>query len=331
MVKRDILLNFEDMWPGFDKQDNFFFRLLSSKYNPVISNRPQILIFGDYGKKHLRYNCTRIHYVSENKRPDFKYCDFSFSFDYDEMNGKNHRLPLYALYMEKNESTFGANHRHFLEGLGSSDAFQVFQRKDKFCCMLVSNPNALERLRFFEYLSAYRQVDSGGRVLNNIGYVVDDKAQFSSRYKFMIAFENSSWPGYTTEKIFEAFAQNCIPIYWGDPLVAREFNSNAFVNVHNYEDFDSVIERIRMIDQDDDLYQAMIQQPKFVDGIVPVSIRPEQVAAKFDEILRPEVLESGHSLGRAMRTRYWCMMDYKHHVAKRLKDRFPIIRRLRGG
>jgi len=34
-----------------------------------------------------------------------------------------------------------------------------------------------------------------------------------------------------TEKIVEAFAANCIPIYWGDPSISKVFNSKAFINV----------------------------------------------------------------------------------------------------
>jgi glyoxylate carboligase len=54
--------------------------------------------------------------------------------------------------------------------------------------------------------------------MNNIGYIVDNKRQFQSEYKFSIAFENNAhrpqYPGYTTEKIMEPMTVNSIPIYW---------------------------------------------------------------------------------------------------------------------
>ena len=37
-----------------------------------------------------------------------------------------------------------------------------------------------------------------------------------------IAFENSSFPGYTTEKIFEPMLEGSIPIYWGNPRVDED-------------------------------------------------------------------------------------------------------------
>ena len=42
------------------------------------------------------------------------------------------------------------------------------------------------------------------------------KLKIISNHKFNIAFENSSYPGYVTEKITDAFIANTIPIYWGD-------------------------------------------------------------------------------------------------------------------
>lgn len=42
------------------------------------------------------------------------------------------------------------------------------------------------------------------------------------RYKFTIAFENQSYPGYVTEKIADALMAGTVPIYWG----ARMFPKN---------------------------------------------------------------------------------------------------------
>ena len=41
---------------------------------------------------------------------------------------------------------------------------------------------------------------------------------------FTIAFKNDSYPGYTTEKIYEPMYVNSLPIYSGNPLVYRDFN-----------------------------------------------------------------------------------------------------------
>ena len=76
----------------------------------------------------------------------------------------------------------------------------------KFCSMVVSNAQVSNpiRERFFRLLSEYKQVDSGGRLWNNVGGPVADKQKFIGGYKFNIAFENSAVLGYTTEKIMDA-------------------------------------------------------------------------------------------------------------------------------
>ena len=101
-----------------------------------------------------------------------------------------------------------------------------------FCSFLYSNEKARERIDFFHRLSEVGRVDSGGKVLNNIGYRVEDKLKFYGKYKFSIAFENSQFPGYTTEKILHAFMANTVPIYWGNPLVGNDFNPDSFINCH---------------------------------------------------------------------------------------------------
>ncbi|WP_281650799.1 glycosyltransferase family 10 [Helicobacter bilis] len=93
---------------------------------------------------------------------------------------------------------------------------------------MVSN-NALtdKRDMFFEALSKYKRVDSGGRWKNNIGGNVDDKIEWLKSYKFNLCFENSSYPGYLTEKLFDAFLAGCVPIYWGDTSLKIHKNTCA--------------------------------------------------------------------------------------------------------
>jgi hypothetical protein len=74
----------------------------------------------------------------------------------------------------------------------------------------VSNASGKVRNRFYNELSKYKQIASGGKVYNNVGYRVPDKLAFIQDYKFCISFENRSYPGYTTEKIVEAFFANTI-------------------------------------------------------------------------------------------------------------------------
>lgn len=269
---RELKINFCDFWRDFDKADNYFWHLLSKRFKLRLSEDPDFLIYSAYGREHRKHSCVRIFYTSENVRPDFWECDFAFSFDYGNTS-KHFRLPLYVLYDDVSKLTY------------PKDIDSIVASKRKFCNFLYSNSAAKERVTFFEKLSRYKTIDSGGRVMNNLGYEVNDKLLFIRDYKFTIAFENASYSGYTTEKIFHPMLVNSIPIYWGNPLVGNDFNHKSFVNVHDFKSFDEAIERIVEIDRSEDLYRQYLQQPYFHGGVVPEEITEVKILDRFQQIL----------------------------------------------
>lgn len=255
-------------------EDNYFTNILRQEYDVVITKEnPDIIIYSWEGQDFKNYDCIRIYYTPENwLMPKYKECDFSMSFEYWE-DKRNLRLPNYVLY----EITPAMLDK------SKMDLQQVANSKQGFCSMLVSNPNTKERNDFFHLLSAYKTVDSGGKHLNNVGGRVDNKMDFINKYKFNLCFENATHPGYTTEKIVEAMACNTIPIYWGNPLIDREFNTKSFFNFNDYDSVGSLIEDIIVHDEDDELYLAKLQQPWFVDG------KPNE---NFDEERTKQFLKS---------------------------------------
>ncbi len=155
----------------------------------------------------------------------------------------------------------------------------------KFCCFLASKPIPT-RDGFFQQLSAYRQVDAGGGLFNNIGGRVPrgSEVDWMGGYKFSIVFENASHPGYTTEKILNAFLANTVPIYWGNPLIARDFNPEAMINCHDYESFKKVMEIVRALDQDDTRYLMKLNEPFMPGGEETEFCREENIVRRFGEI-----------------------------------------------
>jgi hypothetical protein len=276
---KEIKINFVDFWPGFDKTNNYFYNLLIRKYNVSIDENPDILFYSCYNKDYLNYSCPRIFYTPENVRPDFSACDFAFSFDYNKR--KNHfRLPLYSMYVE----LLGLLDK--LETLPTRDeARNIWRAKTKFCCMVVSNPNSPKRLEFFENLSKVKLVDSGGSVLNNVGGRVADKADFIKDYKFVISFENSEYDGYTTEKIMEPIHVGCIPIYWGNKLVDRDFNANRFLDYNTFKTEEALINRLLEIDQNEELAIDMLTQPTFTLDKIPHKEECQEVLRIIGTIL----------------------------------------------
>lgn len=211
---------------------------------------PDFLFYGPFTHEHLKFDCVRIMWTGENLRPDFNICDYAVGFDRMDFPDRYVRIPLYYFYQEDYKIA-REKHLHVDENAA----------KRKFCNFVYSNQNAPQREEMFRLLSAYKQVDSGGRFMNNIGGPVADKIAFQSGYKFTIAFENSSTPGYATEKILHAFSAGTVPIYWGDPEIAKDFNDKAFINCHAYGSLEEVVQKVIEIDQDDALYEQMLREP----------------------------------------------------------------------
>lgn len=273
-MRKRIKIDFTDFWHNdteSEKKNNPLFKLLSKRYDLELSDKPDFLIYSAKGRKFLDYVCTRIFYTAENVRPNFDECDYAFSFDYP-MTDRNYRLPLYKFYYDLEKLT------------EAKDVENVFKAKTKFCNFVFSNLKAKARVDFFEALSRYKRVDSGGRVLNNIGYLVDDKIEFLKPYKFTIAFENSSYPGYTTEKILEAMIANTVPIYWGNPLIHQDFNPKSFINCHEYDSFDKVIEKVVELDNDDELYKQYLAEPYFPNNAINEYLDDNKILDRFEFI-----------------------------------------------
>ena len=161
--------------------------------------------------------------------------------------------------------------------------------KKKFCGFIVSSSGPQERIKFFRKLSRYKKVDSGGRVLNNIGGPIpgsfNGKIDFLKSYKFNLAYENDSVEGYTTEKLFEAMKARCVPIYWGNPRINEEFNPRSFLNRADFPSDEALIERIKQIDEDDKLLADYLSQPYFHDNKPNQYFDHTRILDFFDRIL----------------------------------------------
>jgi alpha(1,3/1,4) fucosyltransferase len=275
-MKPRIKLAFWDFWKNFDPANNYFTRLLARRFEIELSDQPDFLIFSCFGQRHREFRCKRIFYSGENWRPDFWHCDYAFTFDHLD-DPRHFRLPVYGLFDEPGRLI-----------KRDCNPEQVLAQKTRFCNFVYSNPLGRERNRFFRMLSKYKPVDSGGRLFNSIGGPVQDKIAFVRQSKFTIAFENESHPGYTTEKLSEPMLADSVPIYWGNRLVHRDFNTRSFLNVHKFPSFEAAIERVIEIDQSDELYLEYLRQPWFAENRMNRFVDPENVLEQFERIFADE-------------------------------------------
>jgi hypothetical protein len=275
-MKKKIKIDFSDFWGGFDKKDNYFYNLLKEEFDIEISSQPDYLFFSIFGNSHYNYKCVKIFYTGENIAPPLGYCDYSFSFDYLD-DERNYRLPHYLLYDGYYE-------------LERPKVIEESMANRKFCNFVASNGNCEERNQFVKQLSKYKMVDCGGRWMNNIGYAVTDKRKFQSEYKFSVAFENNAYRpqqvGYTTEKIMEPMTVNSIPLYWGNPRIDLEFNTESFVNFYEFGNFNKMIEYIILLDNDSEKYLEVLRTSWFNENKIPDSNRTENIKSFLYKIFQ---------------------------------------------
>lgn len=268
-MKQKLKLKFTDFYPGFIWNGHCLYKYLNRYFELELSENPDLIIYSCYGTEFLKYNCPRIFYTAENIRPDFRLCDFAVSFDYN--TSANHlRIPLYSIYFDNDTLT------------KSKDIEKILRHKKGFCSFVVSNATeSEERIRFFHQLSKYKEVASGGKYANNVGGPVENKRKFISEYLFNIAFENTSYPGYTTEKIAEPWVEGCIPIYWGDSKVTLDINPDCFINIHDYKSFDEAINYIKKVDSSVELQKQYLEAPFFRGNQVPEYLKDDVIAQEL--------------------------------------------------
>ena len=246
-------------------------RLIRGRYNVELTKdyTADYVIHSCSGYEVLKYSGIRIYVTGECVSPNFNISDYAMGFDHMEFADRYHWLPLLRLYSE--------SYRSLQATRQPADA--IIAQNRKFCAYVMSNTrnSAKERSEIFETLSKYKTVSSGGKWRNNVGGPVANKIEFQSKYKFTLALENYSMPGYLTEKFAQAAQSGCIPIYWGDPEIGKYFNEKAFVNCHKYKNLDEAIDRIIEIDQDDNLYRTMLSEPWFYNEEEPEVLREDTI------------------------------------------------------
>jgi hypothetical protein len=181
------------------------------------STSPQVVLYGPYSGELPQGTYTKIFIGCENVRPIMAECDWAFGVLHED----NVRHPRYMRFARWGDDS------HLLQV--EKDWTEILRAKTRFCAFLYGNP-FFYREAFFRALSRYKPVDAP--VPGQIDWKA--KVEFLRAYKFVVAFENSSAPGYNTEKLTDAIEADAMPIYWGDPEIGRSFNPGRFVNAHDY-------------------------------------------------------------------------------------------------
>jgi len=227
-----------------------------------------------------------------NRKYYYGRCDFALTHDIME-DSRHYRFPYWVYHIDWfNKGNYGGEPNFLipLDQIANNEYYNT--PKTKFCAQMVSNPTE-RRLDAHKKLSAYKRVDGYGNCfgegadLNEFHGVNSpwEKAKLNmlKDYRFSICFEHKVRAGYHSEKLFHAKLAGTIPIYWGHKSIEEDFNKKCFINLVDYDSVDDLVEYVKYVDSNEDVYQSYANEPLFVDNVIPDRFRPESVLRFFQE------------------------------------------------
>ncbi len=203
----------------------------------------------------------KLWFTGENIRPPVEGFDLTLSFDVDSYAGKNAYLPLFTTRAAESEFAKPSEGERLLgirtnRGvLHQSRSMQTSQRPN-FACLILSNPEPT-RLRMARELARLGSVDIYGPA---VGRPLRAKVDVAHRYRYIICFENSFYPGYVTEKVLDAWLLGCIPL-WAGFDQARLLNPASYLNLWDFESMAAMVERIAELEDSPEDIDAIAGQP----------------------------------------------------------------------
>lgn len=86
-------------------------------------------------------------------------------------------------------------------------------------------------------------------------------------FKFVIAFENSDWPGYVSEKLLLPILAGSIPVYFGSSSVNEFFNPKSVIQCNTFPSLEDCADYIVALNSDDQKYQEILsEQPVSINS-----------------------------------------------------------------
>lgn len=252
---------------------------LSANFEVEVVPDGELCLFSVFGRTHESFRGPKVQVIGEAVSPDWRQADFAIGFDHLERDGYL-RYPLWAWSIDA---------RELLRPLGELRG----THEREFCLFLVANPNAPVRNSMFHELHRRRHVTSPGILFNNAPTIDErsspnwrpDKVEAVRGYRFAFGVENCSRPGYTTEKIVDAFLGGAIPLHWGDPLVDVDFDRRTFLSLHSFPFVGDFVDRVIELDDHPELLAPMLDVAPLRPHAYESTARP----GRLEDFLRDAV------------------------------------------
>lgn len=204
-----------------------------------------------------------IWYTGENIRPNPGIWDRTWSFEPNSRTVGNLNFPIWWLQfpeivgaepsVKSTENRLG-KHQSLVD-LTKNRSLNTSSRR-KFCCTFV-NWSEPGREALIQSLSQLGEVDVFGRLG---GREVPNKQDVAADYKFILCAENDAYPGYVTEKLFDAWGTGCVPIWMG---IDRQnwINPKAVVNSLDYPSLDDLLDAVAILSNDIVARERIVNAP----------------------------------------------------------------------
>jgi hypothetical protein len=223
---------------------------------------PGGVLFGEWAKMYNFQPSNKakinIFFTGENVRCPYGNWDAYLSFDLDSYKGKNAYFPLWwltctELLTDAEAPYLGAKLR--IPAMISPREANISRRK-KFCVAFVGMPYPF-RLQALAALSEIEKVEIYGKFA---GKLAKSKIATAKDFRFIFCFENDLYPGYVTEKVFEAWGTGAVPLYWGsDP--EGYLNPKAMINLNDFASLSEFIKYVKEVNKNQELWESIASQP----------------------------------------------------------------------
>lgn len=144
----------------------------------------------------------------------------------------------------------------YLVPLSPEDTEFRLPTKDKLVCWIVSNWNEnLQRVQYYNQLKNHVEINTYGQAF---GTALSWQAYVDviSSCKFYLAFENSVYKDYLTEKLFSAMILGSVPIVLGPSRenYQDQIPGDSFIHVDDFGSPQELAEKLKYLDQHSEEY-----------------------------------------------------------------------------
>jgi alpha(1,3/1,4) fucosyltransferase len=163
----------------------------------------------------------------------------------------------------------------------------------KFCAVINSNkkssqPGELynERRKAISFFTKTGDLDLFGMGWQGFeswrGEIGSDKWEILKNYKFTICYENSAPRGYVTERLLDAFACGCVPVYLGPTNTNDYVPKECFIDLRNFRSYPDLYQYMKNMDQNTyESYRTAAR--KFLESPLVQQFSPDYTAKRIVE------------------------------------------------